>query len=177
VLAPVPGAGDAYQNVAIVIRPEEAEVPDKAGVYDTTKLFDLPGIRFIGDALLDLAQENGKDAKVFDFRSVDFNRRLELAGRHLGVADVHPYRLRHGGASEDLLQKRRPKEDIMQRASWVTDASLRRYGNIGKIQSVLRMLSEEHLTFCRWAKEAMPRVLRGQLAPREPTKAKIVVSK
>ena len=92
---------------------------------------------------------------------------MRSIGNEMGIEDVHAYRLRHGGASEDLLQGRRKREEVKDRGGWSTESSLKRYGKQGKVQQTLHLLSPAHLDFCTWATQAMPKVLRGKVAPRD----------
>ena len=43
------------------------------------------------------------------------------------------YGLRHGGASYDLLHKRRPLHSIKIRGRWTSDASLKRYAKESRL--------------------------------------------
>ena len=50
------------------------------------------------------------------------------------------YQLRHGGAADDLLTKTREYAAVKDRGRWRTDASVRRYGKVGKIQALLNKM-------------------------------------
>ena len=59
------------------------------------------------------------------------------AVRDLGIDVLRPslYSNRHGGASGDLLSRRRPVDEVKKRGRWRSDASLRRYGKETRLLS------------------------------------------
>ncbi len=61
----------------------------------------------------------------------------------LGLEVLSPclYRLRHGGASEDLLSRQKSISDVKARGRWASDSSLRRYS---KATRLLSELTEVH---------------------------------
>ena len=59
------------------------------------------------------------------------------------VLTPHPYALRHGGASYDLLHARRRFEDVKARGRWFTDSSVRRYTKHARALKEAGRLSEE----------------------------------
>ena len=61
---------------------------------------------------------------------------------HLDFMHPHLYYLRHGGASHDLLTKRRPLAEIKARGRWATDQSLKRYAKSTQLQRILAKMPE-----------------------------------
>ena len=57
------------------------------------------------------------------------------------------YALRHGGASEDILSRRRLLVDVKRRGRWVSDSSLRRYGKETRLLSELTKVHPDVLAY------------------------------
>eukprot|EP00435_Cladocopium_sp_Y103_P046584 s342_g13.t1 len=127
VLKPVRSAGPQYQHYSIIIRDQEDMVADKAGVFDNTVQFNTPGRQFIGEMVWHQAQTRSlpKDP-LFPFTSEQFRKEFQISGKKLGLESLHPYQLRHGGASEDMNAKIREHAVIKCRGRWHTDQSVRR---------------------------------------------------
>ena len=82
-------------------------------------------------------------------------------GVMLGVPSLHPYQLRHGGAAEDLNGGQRGHQGVKARGRWQTDASVRRYTKVGKIQQLMNQLLPGGLAFCQWSHRNLERVMKG----------------
>lgn len=160
VIPPVAGAGKQYRWYK----------PDKAGVYDNTIQLNSPGREFLGELLWQQAKEAKAKSEefVFQFAAAEFRKKFQLAGERLLLKNLHPYQCRHGGASEDLNSGDRDFQKVKIRGRRHTDQSVRRYAKTGKIQRLMAQLSPSHLEFCRWSLKNIERVLRGQLAARDP---------
>lgn len=61
-----------------------------------------------GNELLRLKRKlHSQDDKIFESTVEDFSGKFAQAGVSLGMENLHPYQLRHGGETEDLTSKRR----------------------------------------------------------------------
>ena len=60
-----------------------------------------------------------------------------------------PHSLRHRGASDDLLTKRRGAAEVKSRGRWTSDQSLRRYGKATRLQAELRKVALSVVQFGR----------------------------
>ena len=69
------------------------------------------------------------------------SRMLTLSG--VSVLEPHPYALRHGGASTDVLLKRRDLQEVKSRGRWRTDSSVRRYNKHARILREVARLPDE----------------------------------
>ena len=169
VVAPMREAGKHFINYAVIIRDEELGKPDKTGVFDNTLHLDNPTTStWLGPAMMRLAKKSGPDHPIYDFKMGDFRKQLQRAGEQLGLPNLHAYQLRHGGASDDLNQRRRDFNAVRERGRWRTDSSVRRYAKTGKIQKMLQDMKSTHLEFCKWASKNLERVMTGRIAAREP---------
>ena len=90
------------------------------------------------------------------------------AARALGLPQVHPYQLRHGGAAHDLLFRRRERAAVKARGRWVTESSLRRYTKTGQVQKMLNAVSPAVLKYCNDAQKLLPTVVFGRTPPPPP---------
>jgi hypothetical protein len=82
----------------------------------------------------------------------------------LRLEPLHPhiYSLRHGGASEDLLAKRRTLAEVKHRGRWVTDASLSRYSKPAHLQAVLAKVPPHVLRLGMAVMRDFPAALQGR---------------
>jgi hypothetical protein len=165
VVAPVVEAGKHFQHYTVIIRDLADGIPDKVGTYDNSILLDNPeNMSFLGPELHAMAQRVMPADPIFLFSQDSYRKEFQRAGDFLGLPGLHTYQTRHGGASDDLNSKLRDRREVRDRGRWATDTSVRRYGKIGKVQQLLRRLSQKKLEFCKWAFMNMPRVLQGQIA-------------
>lgn len=115
-VGPVRSAGLQFQFVRLVGREQEGGRPDKVGVYDNCIPFDLPSIQWIGRELLALAKtKKNKNSLVFAFTMEEFRKQFTKAAHHLNLQNLHPYQLRHGGATEDLSSRARDHASVKSR--------------------------------------------------------------
>ena len=167
ILPPVKVAGHQFKLTTVVIRDFESGQPDKVGVYDNALRLDNPKMAWIGRHLLQLAKaQKSREDPVFPFSMDDFRKQFVLAGKELGIDALHPYQLRHGGASQDLSSGFRDHSGVKMRGRWKTDQSVRRYAKIGRVQQLLTKLSPSVLQYCQWAETNMERAFLGIIPPK-----------
>ncbi|CAE7252533.1 AMY1.1 [Symbiodinium necroappetens] len=169
VVRPVPKSGKQYQKYAVIIRDQELGRPDKTGTFDNTILLDNPETEsWLGPHLHRMARKVTGESPVFQFSSEAFRKQFQSAAEAIGLKHLHPYQLRHGGASEDLNSRIRDHVAVRERGRWKTDSSLRRYAKTGKLQKMLGELKVSHLEFCQQSVRRMPKVLDGTLPAQLP---------
>ena len=78
------------------------------------------------------------------------------------------YSLRHAGASEDLLGKRRTVEEVKKRGRWVADSSLKRYGKETRLQTELNKVDPAIVNFGRQVHDNIEAVLLREVQVRAP---------
>lgn len=167
ILPPVRVAGAQFKQMTIVVRDFESGQPDKVGVYDNALRLDNAKTTWMGSHLLSLAkQQNGPEDMIFSFSMEEYRKQFALAGKELGIDQLHPYQLRHGGASQDLSAGLRDHNGVKMRGRWKTDQSVRRYAKIGRVQQLLTKLSAATLQYCQWSEANMQRVFAGIVPPR-----------
>jgi integrase len=106
VVAPVRSAGVQFKWVTVVVRDFEGLRPDKVGVFDNSIPVDRPADAWIGELLLKKAKSlKDKDHPLYTFTVDEFRNHFIQAGSDLGLQNLHPYQLRHGGATHDLTSK------------------------------------------------------------------------
>eukprot|EP00435_Cladocopium_sp_Y103_P062452 s598_g24.t1 len=150
VIPPVKTGGNQFQWVNMVIRDAEGLKPDKVGVFDNSLPFDLAEIRWIGVAVLDVKKQLKKSTdRLFPFSMEEFREKFQKAAARMNLMGIHPYQLRHGGATEDLTAKKREFNMVKVRGRWKTDGSVRRYAKTGRVQELLAKLNQSCLSFCR----------------------------
>ena len=93
---------------------------------------------------IDILQESDSEDSSGD----DINNSKEAA-RCLHLDPLLParYGMRHGGASDDLISKRRDVKSVMRRGRWRSESSLRLYGKETRILDELNKLPRPILDF------------------------------
>ena len=170
VIPPSKAAGIQYRWVNVVIRDMEGGKPDKVGIYDNSIPLDLKHTKWIGDQLLRKAKMlSSPDSLIFTFSMEEFRVQFVKAASQMGLHQLHPYQLRHGGATEELTAKVREFNQVKSRGRWKTDKSVRRYAKIGRVQQLLAKMSKQGTRFCQWSEKNLEQVFRGTKAARKVT--------
>ena len=135
---------------AVVLHPAEEEISSKTGEFDETVMFDLEEHKFLPAAIYRLRSVGSSNphSPIFNLTSQQLKKTMEEAGKALNLeclGPIHPYRLRHGGASRDFALKRRRLEEIQRRGRWRSFASVRRYEKGGRLQQLLQLLPQSTL--------------------------------
>ena len=139
-------------------------MPSKTAELDETIPIELAHYRFVGDALakhLRLKKRN-RDELLFTIQPQEVISFLKEAAGELelcGLGALHPYRLRHGGASSDYAAKRRPLQEIQRIGRWRSFKSLRRYEKGGRINQMLQSLPAAVLAAARAAEGLLRQAL------------------
>ena len=127
VVAPI-GRGALW---GFIVRPflTEDSRPGKTGEFDESLLLDDPRLAFLAPFLLCLTQGRPATDPLFSFdvRGLTESLRTTLQALKMEHMGVELYSLRHGGASDDFLTKRRTLPEIKHRGRWRADSSVRRY--------------------------------------------------
>ena len=146
---------------AILLHPVEGGIPGKTNLFDGTILIDQD--LWIGSFLLALIRgRNGQeelwchshDTLIASFKRALLVLNLEFLGATL-------YSLRHGGASFDLLQKRRTLLEIKRRGRWAADSSLKRYAKESRLQHQLSLVPLPVRRFGLQVLAQLPGILGG----------------
>ena len=167
VVPPTGPKGSPLDVTAIIISPMERLEPSKTNTYDDTILLDSIDFPNLGTMITDLARRRKDHSFLFgDFKTDELRTAFEDASQLLKLPPLVLYQLRHGGASHDLLYRRREMEAIKQRGRWRTDASLRRYAKQGKVQSMVANLSEEVRAYADYSLQNIENVLLLKQPPR-----------
>ena len=148
---PTRDAGDIYQSWGLLLHISNlALLPGNTGNWDESILVDREG-GMLAPILEVMKASTPPDTSLWPFEMDEYRALFSEAGRALQLHSLapHPYQLRHGGASDDLLSGRRTAADVMRRGRWVTESSLRRYGKetelleaIGKIPSDILLFGQ-----------------------------------
>jgi len=123
-------------NNALDGRPGKTGVSDESVVVDWEPLWSIL-------AALQLASPGRRC--LWTFTPDQMRSSFKEAFDELGLWSEDPslYRLRHGGASHDLLLGRRSLAEVKERGRWLADASLRRYGKRTRMQDRMNALPPE----------------------------------
>ena len=133
---------------SLILHPLELETPSKTGEFDETVLFDLPQIVWIAEQTFRLLKAGHRCASepLFSVSLETVRSFMRDVGSRFGmevaVGDPHPYRLRHGGPSRDVLLGFRTLQEIQKRGRWRSFSSVRRYEKGGRVTQQMQALSK-----------------------------------
>ena len=98
------------------------------------------------------------------------NAKFKTAVAALNLTALKPvrYSLRHGGASDDLLNRRRSIEEVKKRGQWRTDSSLRRYGKETKALSQIHLMPPPVMEFGQKVAENLESVFNLHIILKPP---------
>ena len=143
VVAPQQSVHQVFRFWAILLNPAEDEIPGKTGVFDGSVIIDSDV--WIGRLLHQLTVNRSPNAQLWQTDHATLRTLFNSAVEHLGLQDlgVTLYTLRHGGATHDILARRRTMLEIKQRGRWSSDVSLKRYVKQARLQTELRKVSNQ----------------------------------
>ena len=136
----------------------------KTGTMDDTLLLDQPA--WLGEVVAREFQALKPDELLFPFSSDDVAKAVKRTTEKLGLRKICAYQLRHGGASDDLLNRHRDSAEIKARGRWRTEASLRRYAKPVSVQRPLNALSPSATSFASVSLNRLEGLFRRTACPR-----------
>jgi hypothetical protein len=146
----------------LIVRDQEEGVPDKVGIFDNSISLDTPSRSYLGPLLeKHINSMKNKCDPLYPFTNQEFRKEFAMSCKKIGLEGLHPYQMRHGGASEDLGMGIRDHAAVKSRGRWFTDQSVRRYAKIGKIQQMISRLSPPALEYCQWSLANLERAFKG----------------
>ena len=157
---PQPMAGQAYQAWGLLLNPVEDRTPGKTGLLDEAILLDSEP--WLHPFFVALTSHRDPESFLWPIRGAELVEEFQLACRSLGLSHLKPcrYALRHGGASDDLLTRRRSHLAVKRRGGWATDASLKRYGKETRLLKEIGRIPPAGLAFGSHVSSNLPGVLR-----------------
>ena len=78
------------------------------------------------------------------------------------------YSLRHAGASNDIIQKRRSVLEVKLRGRWKSDSSLARYMKPARVLQQANLLPAPVLDYGKRVRSSLQDVFLGRVAPAAP---------
>ena len=131
----------------LLLHDSDLGVPGKTGMYDAAVSVDLDEFLWPVLAALRLRRQDSEEVWSFTVQQLRLNYKQACAELSLQGLSDHLYGLRHGGASHDLLHRRRDLLAIRERGRWVTDSSLRRYAKSTLLQRELNKIPQQVIAF------------------------------
>ena len=161
-IPPTQAAGKAFGFWAILLHPTELGVPGKTNLFDESLVWDTDP--WAGELFNMLKSLSGEDGKIWPFDHDILLAIFQLAARALRLDPLKPclYAIRHGGASDDLLQKKGSFLEVKQRGRWAADNSLKRYGKMARALSELAKVPTATIQFGREIGKLLPEILVGR---------------
>ena len=154
-------AGVQYVEWGLLLFPMSSGVPDKTGNFDESIV--LEGFNCLAPLLSGLKSGKSDSDRIWPHTPVEMIREWDIVVNLLGLDVLNPsrYALRHGGASEDLLSRRRSVPEVKRRGRWVSDVSLKRYGKETRLLKELLKVHANVLDFGRYVMEHFVEVMLG----------------
>ena len=155
---------EGYQHWTVVLHPLELGTSSKTQEFDECLQLDLPYHKHFGEAayrLLGLCKKGPEDL-IFSITNAEVAAFMESASKSLNLqalGPLHPYRLRHGGASHDFNSKLRDLPAIQLRGRWKTQASVRRYQKGGRVSQLFKGLPKAVRLAAKSAVQQLPGLL------------------
>ena len=136
-ISPLAGARAPYDQWAVNIAPFELLRPAKTGMMDESITLDY--MKWAEPCFQVLVTGRDRREPLFKFDMTELSTSFALGVEQCQLQHLRPglYSLRHGGASEDYLRRRRTLEEIQRRGRWRAAASVRRYTKEAKLLSEL----------------------------------------
>ena len=158
----------AYTGWVILLHPAEDKSPGKTGLFDATVMLDsdawlhpiLQALVMKRDPSEPLWRHTHREVHE-TFQSVVEELQLEGMGWNL-------YNLRHGGATHDVITRRRSLLEVKQRGRWSADASLKRYVKQARLQTELARIPQNIREYGMGIITALPTLL-GKASTRPPS--------
>jgi hypothetical protein len=127
VIPPAPALGLSYRRAALILHRFGLEKASKTGQHDESLVLDSPSRPWVSElaVLLHRSTTPGRPLVPTSLHewSVEFRRCAE----QLRITHAHLYLLRHSGASDGCLTRRRTLQEIQKRGRWLDPRSVRRY--------------------------------------------------
>ena len=145
IIAPSKGMHKRYHHWTLLLHPQEAGQPSKAGAFNDSLIVGLHDRKWVGTLLGKLFSKHAgqTDGALFPFSLRDFELEFSksVTALKLSKLQLTPHCLRHGGASHDYLANSFSLADIQQRGCWKTIESVRRYSKHGRLSKQLSLLT------------------------------------
>jgi len=158
---PAKGRNPGLQFWVLNVADFEAQIPTKTLTYDESIVLDLP--EWLGPDLAPMVQGRPSSAPLFEIEETALRRAWNDAVQQLGLpARTCLYQLRHGGAAEDTLSRRRTPMEVMMRGRWATLRSVRRYAKPAQVQKFLATISPGSRRYCAEAEKSLKDIVGGR---------------
>jgi len=167
-VAPVPASGIAAW--ALLLAPSALGRPSKTKEFDESILLDMLWIPGLHQFLMRLKTGLGS-RRIFPMDYLEFLTSFRRCAETAGVAGLapHPYSLRHGGASHDVLYGLRPIALVKRRGRWKADSSVRRYEKHARVLREIERLPAQTVAYAQVVERRLVPILSGaEVAPRPP---------
>ena len=158
VLAP----SSSCPHVSLLLHPFERGGPSKVGEFDDGVPLDMQGMEWLGPWLLKQARRRPPTEKLFKFDYGEMVMMFQEAMQEWGLKEPILYRMRHGGASHDIVHGKRHITAVKKRGRWSNDQSLKRYAKDVRLQKVELDAGQEVLARARVYAQQLPHVLTSR---------------
>ena len=160
IIAPSKGMHKRYHHWTLLLHPQEAGQPSKAGAFNDSLIVGLHDRKWVGTLLGKLFSKHAgqTDGALFPFSLRDFELEFSksVTALKLSKLQLTPHCLRHGGASHDYLANSFSLADIQQRGCWKTIESVRRYSKHGRLSKQLSLLTPAQQRHAKQALHELP---------------------
>ena len=147
IVASAPGAEKAFDSWGLILNAADLGVPGKTGLCDELVPLDLGS--WIHRPRAAVAQTRAGSQSLWPFRDSELREQFNAAPAFFGAQHVgaHLYSFRRGGASYDLLTRRRSAPEVKGMGRRLSDVSLRRYGKATRLQAPVGATLEDQIRY------------------------------
>ena len=157
--------GGRFDQFAILLHPLEDQTPGKTGVFDASVVVDSD--HWLNPILLQLVASRSPDEQLWEHPHGTLVDEFAAAQEFLKLGHLNSclYTLRHGGATHDIMTRRRSMLEVKQRGRWGSDQSLKRYVKLARLQTELSKVPLETREYGLRILRELPTILSLKLIP------------
>ena len=152
-VAPNPAEGPQCDSWAVIVNDAFSDRAGKTGLMDESVLVDKD--QWLWPVLEALKIAKPMPGPLWTFSAHHVRATWLWAVERLSLQSLapQPHSLRHGGASDDVLTRRRSLLEVKQRGRWSTGQSLRRYSKAARLQTELAKVPPPVVGFGKWIEQ------------------------
>ena len=158
---PVAGAPGRLASWGLLLHPAGRGPAGKTNLHNESVHIDLDA--HLWPLLAALRAAVPPQESLWDFTIVKLREQFAAVSATLALDPLGPqlYSLRHGGASRDLLEKRRSLEEVQRHGRWTSASCMRRYCKETLLQDAMGRVEPWVFEYGQYVEEHLTEVLEG----------------
>lgn len=169
-LVPPQGMGtQRFNHWAILLHPSEDLIPGKTNIFDASVILDSDP--WLGDCLRSMMLGKKPSDALWTDSHAEFRKAFNQGLQTLKLDNLGMtlYATRHGGATHDVLSRRRSLLEVKQRGRWGSDNSLKWYVKEARLQTEVAKVPEPIRLYGLHVLQLLPDLLtQARKVPKPP---------